>query len=94
MIYKTLYRKLQIEQHELHLSILYFSALKWDGLLVDLLLLYIIVLSFLLAIVLSFFRFKTSVYPFGIFWPLYCLSLELRLLFTPLVSVGHCIVFL
>jgi hypothetical protein len=37
MIYKTLYRKLQIEQHELHLSILYFSALKWDGLLVDLL---------------------------------------------------------
>ena len=28
------------------------------------------------------------------FWPLYCLSLDLRLLFTPLVSFDHCIVFL
>ena len=25
-------------------------------------------------------------------WPLYCLSLDLRLLITPLVSFGHCIV--
>ena len=52
-----------------------------------------------------------SDYPFGIFWPLYCLSfnygfwlplwyllaivlsvLQLRLLITPLVSFGHCIV--
>jgi hypothetical protein len=52
-----------------------------------------------------------SDYPFGIFWPLYCLSfnygfwlplwyllaivlsvLQLRLLITPLVSFGHCVV--
>ena len=38
-------------------------------------------------------RFMTSDYPFGILWPLYCLSfLDLRLLITPLVSCGHCIV--
>jgi hypothetical protein len=31
-------------------------------------------------------------HPFGILWPLYCLSfLDLRFLFTPLVSCGHCI---
>jgi hypothetical protein len=55
--------------------------------------------------------FTTSYYPFGIFWPLYCLSLiyhfllplwyllatvlsvlDLPLLITPLVSVGHCVV--
>ena len=37
-------------------------------------------------------RFTTSNYPFGIFWPLYRLSFDLRLLITPLVSFGHCIV--
>ena len=51
-------------------------------------------LLYLVAIVLSFSpRFTTSDYPFGILWPLYCLSfLDLRLLITPLVSCGHCIV--
>ena len=46
----------------------------------------------LVAIVLSVLpRFTTSDYPFGILWPLYCLSfLDLRLLITPLVSCGHC----
>ena len=50
-------------------------------------------LLYLVAIVLSFPpRFTTSDYPFGILWPLYCLSfLDLRLLITPLVSYGHCI---
>ena len=50
--------------------------------------------SYLLAIVLSVLpRFTTSDYSFGIMWPFYCLSfLELRLLITPLVSCGHCIV--
>ena len=38
-------------------------------------------------------RFTASHYPFGIFWSLYCLSFyALRLLITPLVSFGHCIV--
>ena len=51
-------------------------------------------LWYLLAIVLSVLpRSTTSDYPFGIFWPLYCLSfLDLRLLITHLVSCGHCIV--
>ena len=51
-------------------------------------------LWYLVAIVLSVLpRFTTSDYPFGILWPLYCLSfLDLRLLITPLVSCGHCIV--
>ena len=50
-------------------------------------------LWYLLAIVLSVLpRFTTSDNPFGILWPLYCLSfLDLRLLITPLVSCGHCI---
>ena len=49
---------------------------------------------YLVAIVLSVLpRFTTSDYPFCIFWPLYCLSLlDLRLLITPLVSCGRCIV--
>ena len=49
---------------------------------------------YLLAIALSvLLRFTASHYPFGIFWPLYCLSFyALRLLITPLVSFGHCIV--
>ena len=57
--------------------------------------LYVFSLPFwcLLAIVLSVLRFTASHYFFGIFWPLYCLSFyALRLLITPLVSFGHCIV--
>jgi hypothetical protein len=42
--------------------------------------------SFLLAIVLFFLRFTHSDYPFGIFWPLCCLSFDLHILITPLVS--------
>ena len=51
-------------------------------------------LWYLLAIVSSVLLwFMASDYPFGIFWPLYRLSyFDLRLLITPLVSVGHCIV--
>jgi hypothetical protein len=51
-------------------------------------------LLYLVAIVLSFPpRFTTSDYPFGILWPLHCLSvLDLRLLITPLVSCSHRIV--
>ena len=49
-------------------------------------------LWYLLAIVLSVLWFTASDYPFGIFWPLCCLSFDLRLLITPLVSFGHCIV--
>jgi hypothetical protein len=50
---------------------------------------------FLLAIILSvLYRFTTSDYFFGIFWPLYCLSfIDLRLLITSLVSFGHYIVW-
>ena len=50
-------------------------------------------LWYLVAIVLSvLLRFTASDYPFGILWPLYCLSFyDLRLLITPLVSCGHCI---
>ena len=51
-------------------------------------------LWYLLAIVLSVLRrFTDSDYPFGIFWPLYCLFIvDLLILITPLVSFGHCIV--
>ena len=49
-------------------------------------------LWYLLAIVLSVGRFTVYDYPFGIFWPLYCLSVVLRCMITPLVSFGHCIV--
>jgi hypothetical protein len=45
-----------------------------------------------LVIVLSVLWFKSSDYPFGIFWSLYCLFFDLRLLITTLVSFGHCIV--
>ena len=45
-----------------------------------------------MAIVLSVLRLTASDYPFGILWPLYCLSFDLRLLITPLVSCGHCVV--
>ena len=43
-------------------------------------------LWYLVAIVLSVLLFTASDYPFGILWPLYCLSFYLRLLITPLVS--------
>ena len=49
-------------------------------------------LWYLLVIVLSVLWFKSSDYPFGIFWSLYCLFFDLSLLITPLVSFGHCIV--
>ena len=51
---------------------------------------------YLLVIVLSVFHwFTASDFPFGIFWPLYCLSfIDLQLLISPLVSFGHCIVCL
>ena len=47
-----------------------------------------------LAIVLSvLLRFTASDYPFGIFWPLcWLFFFDLRILITPLVSCGHCIV--
>jgi hypothetical protein len=44
------------------------------------------------VIVLSVLWFTSSVYLFGISWSLYCLSSDLRVLFTSLVSPGHCIV--
>ena len=49
-------------------------------------------LWYLLAIVLSVRQFTASDYHFGIFWPLCCLSVSLRLLITTLVSFGHCVV--
>jgi hypothetical protein len=48
-------------------------------------------LWYLLVIVLSVLWFMTSVYLFGISWSLYCLFSDLRVLFTSLVSLGHCI---
>ena len=52
-----------------------------------------LLLWYLLAIALSVLRFTSSHYPFGIFWPLYCLSFyALRLLINPLIYFGHCIV--
>ena len=51
-------------------------------------------LWYLLVIVLSVLWFMTSVYLFGISWSLYCISSDIRLLFTSLVSLGHCIVCL
>jgi hypothetical protein len=50
-------------------------------------------LWYLLAIVLSVLRFTDSDYLFGIFWSLCCLSFDLRILITSLVSFGHCVVF-
>ena len=49
-------------------------------------------LWYLLTIVLSVLWLTASDYTFGIFWPLYCLYFDLRLLITPLVSFDHCIV--
>ena len=52
-------------------------------------------LWYLLAIVLHVrLWYPASDYPFGIFWPLYCMSVfDIRLLITPLLSVDHCIVY-
>ena len=42
---------------------------------------------------LWYLRFTASGYPFGILWPLCCMSLfDLRPLVTPLVSYDHCVV--
>ena len=51
-------------------------------------------LWYLMAIVLSIILLSTdSDYPFGILWPLCCLSFYyLRILITPFVSYGHCVV--
>ena len=49
-------------------------------------------LWYLVVIILYVPRFTASDYPFGILWSLYCLSLDLQPLITPLVSCGHCIV--
>jgi hypothetical protein len=43
-------------------------------------------LWYLLVIVLSVLWFTSSGYPFGIFWSLYCLFFDLRLLITTMVS--------
>ena len=48
-------------------------------------------LWYLLAIVYSVLRFTDSDYPFGIFWLLCILSFALRILITPLVSFGYCV---
>ena len=55
---------------------------------------FLLTLWYLLAIVLSvLLRFTDSDYPFGIFWPLCCVSFfDLWILITPLVSFGHCVV--
>jgi hypothetical protein len=51
-------------------------------------------LWYLLAIVLSvLLRCTDTDYSFGIFWPLCCLFFfDIRILITPLVSFGHCVV--
>ena len=49
-------------------------------------------LWYLLVIILFVLWFTASGYLFGIFWSLCCLSFDLRILITSLVSVGHYIV--
>jgi hypothetical protein len=49
-------------------------------------------LWYLLSIVLSVLWFTSSDNLFGIFCPLCCLSFDLRLLITSLVSFGYCVV--
>jgi hypothetical protein len=50
-------------------------------------------LWYILAIVLSVLRFTDSNWPYGIHWPLCCLSFfDLRILIAPIVSIGHCVV--
>ena len=53
-----------------------------------------LLLWYILVIVLSVLRlFTTSDYSFGIFWSLYCpYVVYLRLMITPLIYFGHCIV--
>ena len=51
-----------------------------------------LLLWYLLAIVLSVLRYTDSDYSFDIFWPLCCLFFDIRILITPLISVGHCVV--
>jgi hypothetical protein len=46
----------------------------------------------LVVIVLSGLRFTASDYSFGVFWSMCCLSFDVRLLITPFVSFGHCVV--
>jgi hypothetical protein len=48
---------------------------------------------YLLVIVLSDLRFVASVHLVGFFWPLYCMTFDLKLLFISSVSGGHCIVW-
>ena len=48
--------------------------------------------TFVVIFVLFGLQFNASEYPFGILWPLCCLVFNLRLLITPLVSCGHCVV--
>jgi hypothetical protein len=43
-------------------------------------------LWYLLAIVLSILQYTVSGYLYGIFWPLYYLSFNIRFLVTPLVT--------
>ena len=52
-------------------------------------------LWYLLAILMSdLLWFTDSDYLFGIFWPLFCLTVfDLQNLITPLVSFGHCVVW-
>jgi hypothetical protein len=47
---------------------------------------------YLLVIVLSVLRLTASDYLLGIFWSMYCLFFDWRLLITSLVTFGHCIV--
>ena len=51
-------------------------------------------LWYLLTIVSSaLLRYTDSDYPFGIFWPLCCqFFFDIRILITPFVSCGHCVV--
>jgi hypothetical protein len=49
-------------------------------------------LWYLLTIALSVLSFTACDYHFGIFWPLHCLSFNLRPVITTLVSFYHCIV--
>ena len=49
-------------------------------------------LWYLLVIVLSVPPFTASDCPFGIFWSLCYLSLQLQLLIAPLLSFGHCVI--
>jgi hypothetical protein len=52
-----------------------------------------LLLWYLVARVLSVLLFTVSDYPFGILCPLFCMFFYLRLLITPLVYCGHCVVW-